>query len=111
MFTKNFCSFGLCDAQNSFFYWLVRMHGSYVEKHKTYFSAFVTGLVLDEIRAVIWPVLATSLVQDSFSDQDTASTASDSDFESAHSNFTYDDDAPLPGSATVVSFGYIFKSF
>uniref|UniRef100_A0A8R1YA04 Rab-GAP TBC domain-containing protein n=1 Tax=Onchocerca volvulus TaxID=6282 RepID=A0A8R1YA04_ONCVO len=55
------------------------------------FASSTGGLVLDEIRALVWPVLASSLVQDSFNDQETTSTLSDSDFESAHSDFMDDD--------------------
>uniref|UniRef100_A0A183EDX7 Rab-GAP TBC domain-containing protein n=1 Tax=Gongylonema pulchrum TaxID=637853 RepID=A0A183EDX7_9BILA len=85
---------------------------AFIEKHRDslhlhinqlrYFAASDGGLVLDEIRAAIWPILASSLVQDSFSDQDTISTVSDSDFESAHSNFTYDDDVYPACSATLL---------
>lgn len=63
----------------------------------------VLGLVLDEIRALVWPVLAASLVQDSFNDQETSSTFSDSDFESAHSDFIYEEDGSMTDSATIVS--------
>ncbi|VDN03182.1 unnamed protein product [Thelazia callipaeda] len=56
------------------------------------FATSTGGLVLDDIRAVIWPVLASSLVRDSFNDHDTSSTISDSEFESAHSNFACDED-------------------
>ncbi|EFO27960.2 hypothetical protein LOAG_00526 [Loa loa] len=67
------------------------------------FASSTGGLVLDEIRTLIWPVLASSLVQDSFSDQETASTFSDSDFESAHSDFIYEEDSSMINSATILS--------
>ncbi|KAL3995277.1 Rab-GTPase-TBC domain family protein [Acanthocheilonema viteae] len=67
------------------------------------FASSTGGLVLDEIRALIWPVLASSLVQDSPSDQDTASTISDSDFQSAHSDFIYDENSSTVDSATILS--------
>uniref|UniRef100_A0A7I4KLU5 BMA-TBC-20; TBC1 domain family protein C20orf140 homolog, putative n=1 Tax=Brugia malayi TaxID=6279 RepID=A0A7I4KLU5_BRUMA len=67
------------------------------------FAASTGGLVLDEIRALVWPVLASSLVQDSFTDQETASTFSDSDFESAHSDFTYEEHDSTIDSATILS--------
>uniref|UniRef100_A0A915PXT9 Rab-GAP TBC domain-containing protein n=1 Tax=Setaria digitata TaxID=48799 RepID=A0A915PXT9_9BILA len=56
------------------------------------FASSTGGLVLDEIRNVVWPVLASSLVQESCSDAETASTISDSDFESAHSDFATEED-------------------
>uniref|UniRef100_A0A1I8ERS7 Rab-GAP TBC domain-containing protein n=1 Tax=Wuchereria bancrofti TaxID=6293 RepID=A0A1I8ERS7_WUCBA len=67
------------------------------------FAASTGGLVLDEIRSLVWPVLASSLVQDSFTDQETASTFSDSDFESAHSDFTYEEHDSTTDSATILS--------
>ncbi|KAM3718590.1 TBC1 domain family member [Dirofilaria immitis] len=67
------------------------------------FASSTGGLVLDEIRALVWPVLASSLVQDSFSDQETTSTLSDSDFESAYSDFICEDDSSAIDSATILS--------
>ncbi|VDP19549.1 unnamed protein product [Onchocerca flexuosa] len=66
------------------------------------FASSTGGLVLDEIRALVWPVLASSLVQDSFNDQETTSTLSDSDFESAHSDFM-DEDGSTTDCATTLS--------
>lgn len=43
------------------------------------------GLVDDEFRAVIWPVLSANLVQND--DLDDVSSSYDSDFESAQSDF------------------------
>ncbi|VDK56735.1 unnamed protein product [Anisakis simplex] len=58
-----------------------------------HFASSPGGLVLDEIRAIVWPVLAEALVHDR--DQETGDstsdgsvTGSDSDFESAKSNFS-----------------------
>lgn len=57
------------------------------------FASSPGGLVLDEIRADIWPVLAASLVNDdSIHDEDASSTGSDSDFESALSNISEEED-------------------
>lgn len=56
------------------------------------FASSPGGLILDEIRAVVWPILASSLVVDTFHDQDSNSTVSDSDFESALSNISEEDE-------------------
>lgn len=68
-----------------------------------HFASSTGGLVLDEIRALVWPVLASSLVQDSFSDHETSSTFSDSDFESAHSDFMYEENDSLIDSLAILS--------
>lgn len=67
-------------------------------------DVFVIGLVSDEIRSLVWPVLASSLVHCSFSDQETSSTFSDSDFESAHSDFIYEENDSVIDSVAIVSF-------
>uniref|UniRef100_F1L776 TBC1 domain family member 20 n=1 Tax=Ascaris suum TaxID=6253 RepID=F1L776_ASCSU len=69
------------------------------------FASSPGGLVLDEIRAIVWPVLANCLVADTFRDQDSGSTTSDSDFESAQSNFSDEaekDESPGSSRSTVV---------
>lgn len=63
--------------------------------------------MLDEIRAIVWPVLANCLVADTFRDQDSGSTTSDSDFESAQSNFSDEaekDESPGSSRSTVFRF-------
>ncbi|VDK88683.1 unnamed protein product [Litomosoides sigmodontis] len=67
------------------------------------FALSAGGLVLDEIRALVWPVLASSLVQDSFGDEETTSTFSDSDFESAHSDFIYEENNYKSSSTSILS--------
>ncbi|CAG9533530.1 unnamed protein product [Cercopithifilaria johnstoni] len=66
------------------------------------FASSTGGLVLDEIRTLVWPILASSLVQDPLNDQETASTFSDSDFESAHSDFIYEENSSAVNSATIL---------
>lgn len=63
---------------------------------------YLPGLVEDDLRAVIWPVLASSLVSDSTGDHETTSTVSDSDFESAVSSFENDNKKQADSDATLV---------
>lgn len=69
-------------------------------------AVIFAGLVLDEIRALIWPELAATLHLDSHNDTETSSTISDSEFETALSTLTCDDEASHENSTThsVVSF-------
>lgn len=61
------------------------------------FATSPGGLISDEIRAIVWPLLAESLVKDTYAEDDFASSTSgsDSDFESALSTLSdQDDDDP-----------------
>lgn len=71
-------------------------------------------MVSDEIRAVIWPILASSLIQDQEAcpedDLLSAPSVSDSDFESARSSFSdgEEDDPLTPTIESKVSDYFIF---
>lgn len=64
--------------------------GLYIEELRD-FAISSGGLVDDEFRAIIWPVLSANLVQND--DLDDVSSSYDSDFESAQSDF--DEESPL----------------
>ncbi|VDN52897.1 unnamed protein product [Dracunculus medinensis] len=62
------------------------------------FASSSGGLVLDEIRSVVWPILASSLIADFASDH---GSSSESGFESAVSQFSDEEDTPS-SSKTVI---------
>ncbi|MFH4975899.1 hypothetical protein AB6A40_002608 [Gnathostoma spinigerum] len=58
------------------------------------FACTPGGLVLDEIRSIVWPILASSLLKDNLTEEqheDEETAGSESDFESALSMFTLDE--------------------
>lgn len=59
---------------------------------------------MDEIRSVVWPILASSLIADFASDH---GSSSESGFESAVSQFSDEEDTPS-SSKTVVRFISIY---
>uniref|UniRef100_A0A0N5AG51 Rab-GAP TBC domain-containing protein n=1 Tax=Syphacia muris TaxID=451379 RepID=A0A0N5AG51_9BILA len=77
---------------------------SFLDEHKDSLHLYVSelrhfatspgGLILDDIRAIVWPVLASALIKDNHPQNDFASSASvsDSDFESALSTISDEDD-------------------
>ena len=89
-----------CNRMRSF----LERHKNCLEKHIPDLRQFASsegGLVTDEIRAVVWPVLAESLVSDVCCDDDfgSSTSASDSDFESALSTLSDEEDDPTTPTA------------